>query len=113
MRLAILFLMATGMLCAQEIAHSTAPTAIHTAKPVYTKDAFAAKLQGVVILSTVIDVDGLPSEIKVTRGLGMGLDEKAVECLRLWRFKPGTRYDEPVPMRASVELNFQLPTAAP
>jgi protein TonB len=113
MRLAILFLMSTGILCAQEIAHSTSPQITHAAKPVYTKEAFAAKLQGTVILSTVIGVDGLPTEIKVTRGLGMGLDEKAVECLKLWRFKPGTRYDEPVPMRASIEINFRLPTAAP
>jgi periplasmic protein TonB len=49
------------------------------------------------------------TEIKVTRGLGKGLDEKAVECLRKWRFSPATRHGEPVPAKATVEIVFRLP----
>jgi TonB family protein len=112
MRLAILLLMALGLSHAQEISHSNPPILVHRAEPEYTKEALAAKLQGVVILSTVIGVDGIPSEILVTRGLGMGLDEKAVECLKQWRFKPATHYDEPIPRKVSVEMSFRLPFTA-
>jgi protein TonB len=50
----------------------------------------------------------MPSEIKVVRGLGSGLDEKAVECLQQWRFTPAMRNGEPVPEKASVEINFRI-----
>jgi protein TonB len=64
------------------------------ADPEYTPEALAAKLRGTV---------------KVARGLGNGLDEKAVECLQKWRFKPGMRNGEPVPVKATIEVNFRLP----
>jgi len=56
----------------------------------YTNEALAAKIEGDVILSLMVGPDDVPSDIKVVRGLGMGLDEKAVECLQPWRFKPAT-----------------------
>jgi TonB family protein len=86
----------------------TQPAVTHKVEPEYTKEATEAKLAGVVILATVVGIDGLPSEIKVVRGLGKGLDEKAVECLQQWRFKPGTRDGEPVSVKATVEINFRL-----
>ena len=112
-RLALLLVTAAGILHAQEISHSTPPSVIHRSDPEYTKDALAAKLQGLVILSALIGIDGIPSEIKVIQGLGMGFDEKAVECLKRWRFKPATLYDEPVPRKVVVEMNFRLPANAP
>ena len=60
-------------------------------------------------LSAVIAADGAVTEIKVIRGLGHGLDEKAVECLRKWTFTPATRHGEPVPAKTTVEINFRLP----
>jgi len=94
---------------AQEISSLTYPSVIHRAEPEYTKAALNAKLQGTVILSLVIGVDGVPSEITVAQGLRMGLDKEGVKCLKLWRFKPATRHGEVIPMKATMEVNFRLP----
>ena len=82
---------------------------IQKSDPEYTREAIEAQLQGTVLLATVIATDGIPSEIRVVKGLGKGLDEKAVECLQKWRFKPGTRDGEPIPVKVSVEINFRVP----
>jgi protein TonB len=109
-RLAILMLMTvSALLQAQEISHSAQPTVIHKTDPAYTGEALAAKIQGTVILQLVIGTDAIPSEIHVVRGLGYGLDEKAVACLRAWRFSPATRFGEPVATKARVEIEFRLP----
>ncbi len=109
MRLAILLLTAVITLRPQEISHTTEPIVIHKAEPQYTKEALDAKAEGVVILSSMIGEDGVPSDIKVVRGLGMGLDERAVECLQQWRFKPATNYfSEPVSAKVTIEMNFRL-----
>ena len=109
MKLAILLLTAVITLRPQEISHTTEPRLIHKAEPQYTKEARAAKIQGEVCLSLIIGADGVPSDIKVDRRLGMGLDEKAVECLQQWRFKPAIDYfGEPVSAKAIVVINFRL-----
>jgi len=110
MKLAILLLIALASLDSQELPHTTVPIVIHEAEPQYTKEALAAKIGGTVTLSTVIETDGVPSKIKVVRSLGMGLDEKAVECLKQWRFKAATDHSKPVfPAKATIEINFRLP----
>ena len=108
MRLAILLLIIGVSLHSQEISHTTQPILIHKTEPQYTKEARDARLEGTVELSTMIGVDGVPSEIKVIRGLGMGLDAKAIECLQQWRFKPATSHSEPVSTKATVQINFRL-----
>ena len=112
-RLAIpLLLAAAGLLQPQELSHTAPPKVIHRADPEYTKEALDARLQGVVSLTAVVGVDGLPSEIQVVKELGMGLDEKAVECLRQWRFKPSTNYKlwpAEVAEKITVQITFQLP----
>jgi periplasmic protein TonB len=108
MKLAILLLIAAVSLRSQEIAHNTAPRLTHKAEPQYTKEASAAKIEGDVSLSLTIGTDGVPSDIKVVRGLGMGLDEKAVECLQQWRFEPATSHGEPVSTKAKVVISFRL-----
>jgi protein TonB len=109
MKFAILLLIAVVSLRSQEIRHTSEPRLIHKAEPQYTKEARAAKIQGEVFLSSMIGVDGVPSDIKVDRGLGMGLDEKAVECLQQWRFKPAIDYfGEPVSAKAKVVIHFRL-----
>lgn len=111
MKLAILLLIAVVSLRSQETSRPTEPKPIRTAVPQYTQEALAAKLQGDVILTSVIGPDGVPSEIKLFRGLGMGLDEKAVECLQQWRFKPAVNYFwEPVAAKVTVMMNFRLPS---
>jgi TonB family protein len=110
MKLAILLLTAVITLRPQEISHTTEPKPIHTVRSQYTKVALAAKIEGDVILSLMVGLDGVPSDIKLVRGLGMGLDEKAVECLQQWRFKPATNdFSEPVSAKATVVVNFRLP----
>jgi TonB family protein len=108
MKIAVLLLIAAASLHPQELAHSTEAIPIHTVRPQYTEEATAAKIQGEVTLSVTIGLDGVPSDIKLVRGLGSGLDEKAVECLQQWRFKPATSYGEPVFGKATVKIRFQL-----
>jgi periplasmic protein TonB len=56
-----------------------------------------------------VDEQGLPTDIRVEKSLGYGLDEKAVECLNLFRFRPAmTRDGEPVAVRINIEMNFRL-----
>jgi protein TonB len=84
------------------------PRVIQRSEPEYTKEALEAQYEGFVMLSAMIGVDGIPSEIKVVRGLGLGLNEKAVECLQTWRFSPAVRNGEPTPVKATVEIRFKL-----
>lgn len=109
MKPVLLLLFAAVSVLPQEISHDTAPQVILKVNPEYTPEALGAKLAGAVVLSVVIDAAGNPVEIKVTRGLGQGLDEKAVECLQKWHFKPATHNSEPVAVKATVEINFRLP----
>ena len=77
---------------------SAFPKVIHRVAPEYTPEALEAKLEGSVNLSAMIGTDGVPSDIKVTKSLGKGLDQKAVECFKKWRFSPATRNGEPTPV---------------
>jgi len=113
MRLAVLVLTAAvGLLQPQELSHTTSPKVIHKVEPEYTKEALDAKIEGEVILSFMIGTDGIPSDIRLLRGLGKGLDEKAIECLKQWRFAPATSHGEPVSAKATVEMNFRLPRSS-
>ena len=85
---------------------------IHKLEPEFSKEALDAKIEGVVVLSTTIGIDGVPADIQVTRKLGYGLDQKAVECLNAWRFKPATSHGEAVSSKATVEMNFRLPSSS-
>jgi TonB family protein len=55
-----------------------------------------------------IGEDGLAHNIQVVRGLGLGLDEKAVQAIQQWIFKPGMKDGQAVPVRANIEVNFRL-----
>jgi len=77
-------------------------------EPEFTEDARKARMQGVVVLRVEIDEQGNVGRIEVQVPLGLGLDEKAIEAVRKWRFRPGTRDGRPVGMPAVVEVNFRL-----
>jgi TonB family protein len=85
----------------------TAPFVIAKATPAYTEEARLAKLEGSVLLSLVVGADGQPRDIQVGRALGLGLDEKAVENVRAWQFKPGTKKGIPVAVRVQEEVFFR------
>ncbi len=86
----------------------TAPLVVSKAEPEYTADARIAKYQGTSLLSVEIDADGSPRDIRVVRPLGFGLDEKAIEAVTKWRFRPATKDGQPVKVMAQIEVNFRL-----
>jgi protein TonB len=86
----------------------TAPRAIYQPEPEYSDEARKAKFQGSVVLWLVVGPDGRPRDVKVVRSLGMGLDEKALETVRTWRFEPGQKDGLPVAVQVHVEVIFHL-----
>lgn len=86
----------------------SAPILIYKVEPEYSEDARKAKHQGIVVLNAVIDEKGQPRDLHVIRALSLGLDEKAVEAVRKWRFKPAMKGGWPVPVSARIEVSFRL-----
>jgi TonB family protein len=85
-----------------------APRLLEKVQPLYSQEARGAKLEGTVVLSVEIDAAGRPGNIRILRGVGLGLDENAREALARWRFEPGRAEGRAVPVAATVEVNFKL-----
>jgi len=88
----------------------TTPRLLHEEKPQYTSEAMRAKVQGTVWVSCVVKTDGTVGEVQVVRSLDptFGLDQEAVRAARKWRFEPGRRLGEAVPVLITIELTFTL-----
>jgi TonB family protein len=87
----------------------SAPIPIYKPEPAYSEEARKAKYQGTVVLWIIVDAQGnVNSDVRVVKPLGLGLDEKAVETVRTWKFKPAMRNGTPVPVRVIVEVSFRL-----
>ncbi|MEP6783458.1 MAG: energy transducer TonB [Acidobacteriota bacterium] len=88
----------------------TLPTVVKEVKPAYTADAMRAKVQGSVWLECIVMPDGSVGDVKVTRSLDpiFGLDQEAIKAAKMWRFRPGMRQGEPVPVIITIELTFTL-----
>jgi bla regulator protein blaR1 len=86
----------------------SAPQLVYMPDPEYTKKAQRAKYQGVCVISMVVDAQGNPTQVQVVRHLGMGLDKKAVEAVKQYRFKPAMRLGNPVAVQVNIEVNFRL-----
>ena len=86
----------------------SAPSILSKVEPEYSEEARKAKWQGTVVLSLVVDDQGRPQGLKVVRSLGLGLDQKAIEAVEKWRFRPGMKDGKPVPVMATIEVNFRL-----
>lgn len=84
------------------------PKAIDTPDPAYSDAARRKGLQGTVILFLVVDPQGRPATAYVSRSLGYGLDEAAVEAVRKWKFAPATFKGVAIPVVINVEINFRL-----
>jgi TonB family protein len=86
----------------------SAPRAMDTPDPEYSEEARKAKYQGVCILWLIVGPDGHPRDVKVARSLGMGLDQKAIEAVKKWKFEPAMKDGKPVAVQINVEVNFRL-----
>jgi TonB family protein len=86
----------------------TQPVVISQGEPEYTRQARAAKLSGTVRVYLQVDPDGHTSHIRVVKGVGMGLDEKAVLAVSKYKFKPATLAGKPVPVDLYIDVNFQI-----
>jgi periplasmic protein TonB len=88
----------------------TLPRVLHEERPQYTSDAMRAKVQGTVLLECVVRPDGTVGEVQLVRSLDptFGLDQQAITAAKKWRFAPGTRMGEPVPVLVTIELTFTL-----
>jgi len=76
--------------------------------PTYSEQARKAKIEGSCIVGLVVDEKGNPTNLHVIKGLGMGLDEKAIEAVKNWKFEPALKDGKPVPAKIAVEVDFHL-----
>jgi TonB family protein len=86
------------------------PQPVFEKKPAYTADAMRAKVQGTVLLECVVLPDGTVGSVEVVRSLDstFGLDQEAIKAAKQWRFRPGSRFGEPVAVLVTIELTFTL-----
>ena len=87
---------------------SALPQVLWKIEPEYSEEARKARYQGSVMIALEVDSEGRPRNIRVIRSLGMGLDERALEAVARWRFKPGVLNGRPVSAPVSIEVSFRL-----
>jgi protein TonB len=81
---------------------------LHEVKPDYTEEARRRSLSGDVVLEIVVRADGRVGAVRILQGLGSGLDQRAVEAVRQWRFSPARRFGTPVDVLVEVAVEFRL-----
>lgn len=86
----------------------SAPSVLYKVDPEYSEEARKAKYSGTVLISLIVDPQGKAQNIRVVRSLGLGLDEKAMEAVAKWKFKPGMKNGQAVAVQATIEVNFRL-----
>jgi protein TonB len=86
----------------------SAPTLIFSVEPEFSEEARKAKTSGNVLVNLWVDAEGNPTHIRVLRGVGMGLDEKAIAAVKQYKFKPAMENGKPVTVELNVEVNFQI-----
>jgi periplasmic protein TonB len=84
------------------------PVPIYAPEAEFSDEARRSKYQGVCLISIIVDTHGNPQNPRVVQRLGMGLDEKAIEAIRRYKFKPGTRDGKPVPVLITIEVDFRM-----
>ena len=84
------------------------PRVIYQVDPEFSEEARKAKYQGTCTLMLIVDTSGRPTNIRVASSLGMGLDEKAIEAVKNWRFEPSMKDGHPVRVEIAVEVEFHL-----
>jgi len=86
----------------------TPPRVIYQTDPEFSEEARKAKYQGTCVLGLIVDANGHPTSIRVINALGMGLDEKAIESVKNWKFEPGKKDGHDVAVEIAVEVDFHL-----
>src|SRR5271168_1439526 len=86
----------------------TPPRVIYQTDPEFSEEARKAKYQGTCVLGLIVDANGHPTAIRVINALGMGLDEKAIESVKNWKFEPGKKDGHDVAVEIAVEVDFHL-----
>jgi protein TonB len=88
----------------------SAPVPYYQPEAEFSEEARKAKFMGVVTVSLIVDTNGLPrpGSVKVVRGVGMGLDDKAIEAVKQYKFHPAMENGKPVPVEVYVAVNFQI-----
>jgi TonB family protein len=86
----------------------TAPHATYSPDPKYPKKESKARHRGTVILELVVDADGLPRDVKVSRPLSPEFDEAAIDAVKKWKFSPATKDGNPIASQIKVEVSFHL-----
>lgn len=84
------------------------PSVLYSVEPEFSEEARKAKFSGNVQVYLWVDENGNPSHVRVVRGVGMGLDEKAVEAVRQYKFKPAMQNGKPVKVDLYIDVNFQI-----
>ena len=86
----------------------TPPAVLHKVDPEYSQEARILKCSGTVMLSIIVDASGRAESIRIAKGLGFGMDEKAAEAVMKWIFRPGIKDGNPVNVKATIEVNFRV-----
>lgn len=86
----------------------TPPSIVREVKPVYTEEGRRRGLQGDVVMEVVVRSDGTIGNVRVLQGLGSGLDQRAIDAVRQWRFNPARRYGTPVDVMVEIAVEFRL-----
>jgi TonB family protein len=77
-------------------------------KPVYTEDGRRRGVEGDVVMEVVVRADGTIGNVRVLQGLGSGLDQRAIDAVRQWRFNPARRHGTPVDVMVEIAVEFRL-----
>jgi len=86
------------------------PILVYKVEPSYTEDARKARVSGMVLVSLAVDASGKPLNVTLLKGLGHGLDEKAIEAVGQWRYRPGMKDGVAATVGISkAVVNFRLP----
>jgi periplasmic protein TonB len=86
----------------------SAPKVIYQVDPEFSEEARRSKFSGNVYVSVIVDEQGMPTRVHIVRGIGMGLDEKAIEAVKQYRFKPAMSKGKPVKVAVDVNVQFNI-----
>ncbi len=88
----------------------TSPVPLNAPKPAYTPEAMRARIQGTVRVVCIVQTSGVCTNIEIEHSLDptFGLDQEAIKSVQLWRFKPGLRFGQPVPVLVTIDVEFAL-----